>query len=71
MPAAVPHTSTYALTNATLPYAMELTSLGWRDAMRRDRTLALGLNAHEGHLANEAVARAHQHDAVPLEVLLN
>ncbi len=42
MPGAVPHTSTYALTNVTLPYAVELANRGWRDALRRDHALALG-----------------------------
>ena len=42
MPGAVPHTSTYALTNVTLPYAVELANRGWRDALRRRPALALG-----------------------------
>ena len=42
MPGAVPHTSTYALTNVTLPYAVELANRGWRDALRADHALALG-----------------------------
>ncbi len=46
MPGAVPHTSTYALTNVTLPYAVELADRGWRDALRRDHALGLGLNTH-------------------------
>jgi alanine dehydrogenase len=71
MPAAVPHTSTCALANATLPYTVELARLGWRSAMRHDRTLALGLNTHEGHLTNEAVAKAHHYDALPLGAVLN
>ena len=49
MPGAVPHTSTYALTNVTLPYALELANRGWRDALRADPALALGLNTHDGH----------------------
>ena len=56
MPGAVPHTSTYALTNVTLPYAVELADRGWRDALRADRSLALGLNTHEGALTNTPVA---------------
>ncbi|MGL5858495.1 MAG: alanine dehydrogenase [Angustibacter sp.] len=59
MPGAVPHTSTYALTNVTLPYAVELADRGWRDAMRTDRALALGLNTHDGMVLNEPVAQAH------------
>ncbi len=42
MPGAVPNTSTYALTNATLPYIVELANRGWREALRRDAALALG-----------------------------
>ena len=48
MPGAVPHTSTYALTNVTLPYAVELANRGWREALRADPALALGLNTHDG-----------------------
>ena len=59
MPGAVPHTSTYALTNVTLPYAAEIAARGWRDAMRADHALALGLNAHEGMLTYGPVAEAH------------
>ncbi|GAA3844489.1 alanine dehydrogenase [Saccharothrix violaceirubra] len=59
MPGAVPRTSTYALTNVTLPYAVALADKGWQTALRADRSLALGLNAHEGLLTNEPVAQAH------------
>src|SRR5690606_6490612 len=59
MPGAVPHTSTYALTNVTVPYALELANHGWREALRRDRALAAGLNTYAGELTNEAVAHAH------------
>ncbi|MEV0615820.1 alanine dehydrogenase [Nonomuraea sp. NPDC050404] len=59
MPGAVPHTSTFALTNVTLPYALAIADLGWRRAMREDRALALGLNTHEGHLTSRPVAQAH------------
>ena len=48
MPGAVPNTSTYALTNATLPYAVALADKGWEQALRDDRSLALGLNTHAG-----------------------
>jgi alanine dehydrogenase len=58
MPGAVPHTSTYALTNVTLPYALELADRGWRDAMRADPALALGLNTHAGLLTNDSVGSA-------------
>lgn len=59
MPGAVPHTSTYALTNATLPYARAVANLGWRDALKADPALAQGLNVLDGAVVNEAVARAH------------
>ena len=59
MPGAVPHTSTYALTNVTLPYVVELAEHGWRDACRADSALALGLNVHAGEIIYEPVARAH------------
>ena len=57
MPGAVPNTSTYALTNATLPYAVALADKGWEQALRDDHSLALGLNTHAGSLTNEPVAR--------------
>ncbi|MEU0562704.1 alanine dehydrogenase [Dactylosporangium sp. NPDC006015] len=66
MPGAVPHTSTYALTNVTLPYALELANRGWRDALRRDPALALGLNTHDGHVTYGPVADAHGMDHLAL-----
>lgn len=57
MPGAVPNTSTWALTNATLPYAVKLATKGWQDALRADGALALGLNTHGGYVTYEAVAR--------------
>lgn len=59
MPGAVPVTSTYALTNATLPYAIALANKGWRGAMREDLNLAKGLNVCEGQITYDAVAKAH------------
>jgi alanine dehydrogenase len=59
MPGAVPFTSTYALSNATLKYAIALADLGWREALRQDSGLALGLNVHEGKIYYQAVANAH------------
>jgi alanine dehydrogenase len=70
MPGAVPHTSTYALTNVTLPYAVELANLGWRGALQADHALALGLNTFEGSLTNEAVATAHGLSWTPLADVL-
>ncbi|MFD6450718.1 alanine dehydrogenase [Nocardia sp. NPDC056541] len=59
MPGSVPHTSTYALTNATLPYVVALADKGWERACAEDPGLALGLNTHAGNLTNAAVAAAH------------
>jgi alanine dehydrogenase len=59
MPGAVPHTSTYALTNVTLPYVLELANLGWREALRTNAALLPGLHTHEGALTIEPVAEAH------------
>ena len=56
MPAAVPKTSTYALTNATMPYAIELADNGWRDASRSNPALAKGLSTHDGALLCQRVA---------------
>jgi alanine dehydrogenase len=59
MPGAVPNTSTYALTNATLPYVRALLNRGWKEALRADAALALGLNAFGGAVTNAPVASAH------------
>ena len=58
MPGAVPRTSTFALTNATLPYVKALADHGWRAAIAKDPGLAQGLNVHAGQLTHEAVASA-------------
>jgi alanine dehydrogenase len=58
MPGAVPRTSTFALTNATLPYVKSIADVGWQEALRLDPGLAQGLNVHAGKLTHEAVARA-------------
>jgi alanine dehydrogenase len=71
MPGAVPHTSTYALTNVTLPYALEIANLGWRDALRADPALAGGLNTHEGALTCEPVAEAHGLPWTPAVQVIN
>ncbi|GAA2709771.1 MULTISPECIES: alanine dehydrogenase [Actinoplanes] len=71
MPGAVPHTSTYALTNVTLPYALELANRGWRDALRRDPALAAGLNTHGGQVIYGPVAEAHGMTATSLEEVLS
>jgi alanine dehydrogenase len=66
MPGAVPNTSTYALTNVTLPYALAIADHGLEDAVRADPALAGGVNAYGGALTYEPVADAHQMDWVPV-----
>ncbi|MEU6710576.1 alanine dehydrogenase [Nonomuraea sp. NPDC046802] len=71
MPGVVPHTSTFALTNVTLPYALAIADLGWRRAMREHRALAHGLNTHEGRLTSRPVAEAHGLEWTPPQDVLN
>jgi alanine dehydrogenase len=66
IPAAVPHTSTYALTNATLPYVVALATRGVRDAVADDPEIALGVNAVDGAVTNAAVADALGREYTPL-----
>ncbi|AXB45008.1 alanine dehydrogenase [Amycolatopsis albispora] len=66
MPGAVPRTSTYGLTNVTLPYAVALADRGWQAALAADASLAKGLNTHAGQLTNEPVAVAHGLTHTPL-----
>jgi alanine dehydrogenase len=70
MPGAVPHTSTYALTNVTLPFALEIADQGWREALRADPVLALGLNTHDGIVIYPSVAEAHGLAVGSLEAVL-
>ncbi|GGK82414.1 alanine dehydrogenase [Ornithinimicrobium pekingense] len=70
MPGAVPNTSTYALTNATLPYVTALADKGWQQACRDDRSLALGLNTHAGQLTNGPVGEAVGLGSVTVESVL-
>jgi alanine dehydrogenase len=70
MPGAVPNTSTYALTNATMPYAVAVANKGWKQACLDDHSLALGLNTHAGQLTNAPVGEAVGIDAVSLDVAL-
>jgi alanine dehydrogenase len=70
MPGAVPNTSTYALANATLPYALELARLGWRDAVRADAALAEGVNVVHGAITYGPVAEALSMTYTPLESML-
>ena len=59
MPGAVPHTSTFALTNVTLPYAERIADAGWRDAARDDAALAAGVNVVDGEIVCAPVSEAH------------
>jgi alanine dehydrogenase len=70
MPGAVPHTSTYALTNVTLPYVLAIANRGWREAVRADAALAGGVNIVEGAVTLEPVATAHELSAVSLTDVL-
>jgi alanine dehydrogenase len=70
MPGAVPNTSTYALTNVTLPYGIAMAEKGLDDALREDPALALGLNTHGGSVTNRAVADAHGIEWTPVESVI-
>jgi alanine dehydrogenase len=68
MPGAVPRTSTFALTNATLPYVRAIADLGWQAAFKRDPGLAAGLNVHAGEITHDVVARSLGMSARPASV---
>ncbi|MCW2819255.1 MAG: alanine dehydrogenase [Marmoricola sp.] len=70
MPGAVAHTSTHALTNVTLPYAVALADRGWAEALAADPVLARGLNTHAGALTNGPVAQALGMEATPLDAVV-
>ena len=70
MPGAVARTSTYALNIATLPHALAVADLGWKEALRRDSHLKSGLNVWEGKVTCEAVARDLGYDFVPPDAAL-
>jgi alanine dehydrogenase len=70
MPGAVPRTSTYALTNETLRYAVALAAHGWERAVADDHGLAAGVNVAAGTVTNPGVAEAHGLDVTPLQALL-
>ncbi len=70
MPGAVPRTSTYALSNATLPYALMLADHGLAEAVRRNAALAKGVNTYRGAITYPAVAEAFGLEYTPLEKLL-
>jgi len=71
MPGAVPNTSTYALTNVTLPYALEIANRGLDDAVREDPALARGVNTYGGQLTNAGVAESHDMESVALSSLVD
>ena len=66
MPGAVPHSSTHALVNATLPYVLNIANHGWKDAVAEDPALAEGVNVVDGTVVYEPVAEAHGLDFRPL-----
>jgi len=70
MPGALPLTSTYALSNATLPYALALANKGWKAALSENPGLAKGLNVHNGQITYKAVAEAHGMASVEMDFLL-
>ena len=70
MPGAVSRTSTYALNNVTLPHALRIAELGWKEAMRTDPHLAQGLNVHGGRVTYPAVAEELGYDVLPLDQAL-
>jgi alanine dehydrogenase len=70
MPGGVPRTSTLALTNATFPYAQRLAALGWKEACRQDRALALGLNVVQGQVTYPGVAEAFDLPLVSVDTVL-
>jgi len=70
MPGAVPHTSTYALTNVTLPYAVALANKGWKKALSDDPALALGLNVHNRCVTYGAVAESWSYPLTELSEAL-
>lgn len=71
MPGAVPRTSTFALTNATLPYALALANKGFEKAIREDAGLAEGVNTYGGKLTYEAVAESQGLEYTPLDSLID
>ena len=71
MPGAVPRTSTFALTNATLPFVKALAGMGWREALKNDKHLANGLNVHNGQINFEAVANELGYDYLSAEAAIS
>jgi len=71
MPGAVPHTSTLALTNATLPYAVEIANKGYEKAIKTNNEIKLGLNIIDGKIVYKGVADAFGFDYYPVESVIN
>ena len=71
MPGAVPRTSTFALTNATLPFVKALAGMGWREALKNNKQLANGLNVHNGQINFEAVANELGYDYLSAEAAIS
>jgi alanine dehydrogenase len=70
MPAIVPNTSTYALTNSTLSYGLELANRGFPQALVRNKALAKGLNTHDGKITHEGVATAFNLPLTPVDEVI-
>ena len=70
MPASVPNTSTYALTNSTLSYGLELANRGFPQALIRNKALAKGLNTYDGKITHEGVATAFNLPLTPVEEVI-
>ena len=70
MPGAVPRTSTIALSNVTVPYALKLADQGIKNAVLNDQSLAAGVNTYKGYITYQAVAEAHQLPYQSLDQLL-
>ena len=70
MPGAVAKTSTIALTNATLPYALEIANKGWKKAMQENNEIKLGANVIDGQITYKAVAESFDFDYTPVEKFL-
>ncbi len=70
MPGAVPFTSTLGLTNATLPYAVEIANKGWLEAVRSNEEIKLGLNMHDGIITYKGVAEAFEYDHTDVDTIL-
>jgi alanine dehydrogenase len=71
MPGAVPYTSTLALTNATLPYAIQLANKGWKKACKENNELRLGLNVVANKIVYQPVAEAFDLEYTPVHTFLN